>query len=258
MSSNIMQSVSMNGLLQDRVAVITGAGSGIGRGIALAMAQAGAVIVALDVKESAARETAELIGRRAHSRACDVVDRDACDAAAVDLLAAHGRVDILVNSAGIVRRVSARDRAARATWDAVLAVNLNGAFNMITALTEPLISTRGTIINIASIQSFVAGSNLTAYSVSKGGIRNLTMNLAAELSPLGVRVNAIAPGYIDTPMTQAMRNDPAHAARFVSRVPLGRPGEPADIAMPAVFLASDMARFITGVTLPVDGGYLCY
>jgi NAD(P)-dependent dehydrogenase (short-subunit alcohol dehydrogenase family) len=256
--SSTMQAISMRGLLRDRVAVITGAGSGIGRGIAQTMAEAGATVVALDVKESAARETADLIGARAYSRGCDVVDRGACDAAAADLLAQHGRIDILVNSAGIVRRVSTREATARAVWDEVLAVNLHGAFNMITAFTEALIAARGAIINIASIQSFVAGSQLTAYSVSKGGIRNLTMNLAAELSPLGVRVNALAPGYIDTPMTQAMRNDPGHGARFASRVPLGRPGTPLDVAMPAVFLASDMAQFITGVTLPVDGGYLCY
>jgi NAD(P)-dependent dehydrogenase (short-subunit alcohol dehydrogenase family) len=256
--SSDTQSTSLKSLLQDRVAVITGAGSGIGRGIAQAMAEAGALIVALDLRKKAARETAAMIGERAHFIECDVADRSACDAAAAESLAQHGRVDILVNSAGIVRRVSARDAAARAVWDEVLTVNLDGAFNMITALVEPLIAARGAIINIASIQSFVAGSNLTAYSVSKGGIRNMTINLAAELSPLGVRVNALAPGFIDTPMTQEISADPAHRARFAARVPLGRPGTPRDVAMPAVFLASDMAQFITGVTLPVDGGYLCY
>jgi len=253
-----MQKISMRGLLQDRVAVITGAGSGIGRGIAQAMAEAGAVVVAIDLQDSAARETADLIGARAYSRRCDVADRGACDAVAAELTVKYGQMDILVNSAGIVRRVSMRDAAVRAVWDEVLAVNLNGTFNMITAFTEALVVARGAIVNIASIQSFVAGSNLTAYSVSKGGIRNLTMNLATELSPLGVRVNALAPGYIDTPMTQSMGNDVSHAARFVSRVPLGRPGTPLDVAMPAVFLASNMAQYITGVTLPVDGGYLCY
>jgi NAD(P)-dependent dehydrogenase (short-subunit alcohol dehydrogenase family) len=248
----------MNALLKDRVAVVTGAGSGIGRGIAEAMADAGAVVVAVDLNGPQAKETADAIGARAHWHVCDVTDRAACDAAALALREAHGHIDILVNNAGVVRRGSVLDAQARATWDAVLDTNLNGAFNMTTALVQSLVQTRGAIINIASIQSFVAGSNLTAYSVSKGGIRNLTFSLATELSPLGVRVNAIAPGFIDTPMTQGVRNDPAHAARFATRVPLGRPGTPADIAMPAVFLASDMARYITGVTLPVDGGYLCY
>jgi NAD(P)-dependent dehydrogenase (short-subunit alcohol dehydrogenase family) len=257
-AANVDYPIAMTGLLRDRVAVITGAGSGIGRAIAQAMAAAGAVVVALDLNESAARETADSIGAKAYFRACDVTDRGACDAAAAQLRSAHGRVDILVNNAGIVRRGTVRDAEARSTWDTVLAANLDGAYNMCTAFVEPLIEARGAIINIASIQAFVAGSNLTAYSVSKGGIRNLTFSLAAELSPQGVRVNAIAPGFTDTPMTQGMRNDPAHAARFGARVPLGRPALPIDIAMPAVFLASDMARYITGVTLPVDGGYLCY
>jgi NAD(P)-dependent dehydrogenase (short-subunit alcohol dehydrogenase family) len=140
----------------------------------------------------------------------------------------------------------------------VLATNLDGAFNMVTAFVEHLIAAKGTVINLASVQAFVAGTELTAYSVSKGGIRNLTFSLATELSPLGVRVNAIAPGFVDTPMTAGMLGQPGHAARFGSRVALGRPALPADIALPAVFLASDMARYITGVTLPVDGGYLCY
>ena len=248
----------MKQLLQGRVAVVTGAGSGIGRGIAEAMAEAGACVVALDLNGETAKATAKSIGAGAAWRACDVADRAACDAAARTIVESHGRVDILVNNAGIVRRGTVRDLEARAVWDTVLATNLDGVFNMVTAFVEPLVAAKGAIVNIASVQAFVAGSNLTAYSVSKGGIRNLTFSLATELSPLGVRVNAIAPGFVDTPMTAGMRGNPAHAARFGPRIALGRPGAPRDIALPAVFLASDMARYVTGVTLPVDGGYLCF
>lgn len=248
----------MNMLLEDRVAVVTGAGSGIGRGIAEAMARAGAIVVAVDVDAAAAEATAAGIGDRASHQGCDITDRAACDALAAALVARHGRIDILVNNAGIVRRGPVREPGARMVWDAVMATNLDGAFNMVTAFVEPLIAAKGAVINVASIQAFVAGTELTAYSVSKGGIRNLTFSLATELSPLGVRVNAVAPGFVETPMTAGMREQPGHAARFGARVPLGRPGQPEDIALPVVFLASDMARYITGVVLPVDGGYLCY
>jgi NAD(P)-dependent dehydrogenase (short-subunit alcohol dehydrogenase family) len=165
-------------------------------------------------------------------------------------------ITILVNNAGIIRRGTVMDEAARADWDATLAVNLDGPYNMVTAFLAQLRETKGAIITTGSIQSFVALPNSAAYTTSKGGVRALTKALAIELSPMGIRVNAIAPGFIATPMNAKARENPAYMKNFEGRIPLGRIGTPEDIAPVAVFLASDMARYITGVTLPVDGGYL--
>jgi NAD(P)-dependent dehydrogenase (short-subunit alcohol dehydrogenase family) len=165
---------------------------------------------------------------------------------------------VLVNNAGIIRRGTVGDAGTRADWDATMAVNLDGPYNVTTAFLSQLIETKGAVINIGSVQSFVALPNSAAYTTSKGGVRALTKALAIELSPLGVRVNAIGPGLIATPLNASARQNPDYMRNFQNRIPLGRVGEPADIAGPAVFLASDMARYITGVTLPVDGGFLAY
>ena len=246
----------MNGLLDGRLALITGAGSGIGAAIAHAMAKAGARIIAADIEGAAAERTVKAIGADAVSFACDVSDRNRCDALAAAVRGQIGAVSILVNNAGIIRRGTVMEPNARTDWDATLAVNLDGPYNMVTAFLGQLRETKGAIINIGSIQSFVALPNSAAYTTSKGGVRLLTKALAIELSPLGIRVNAIGPGFTATPLNAKAREDPAYMANFASRIPLGRIGTPEDIAGPAVFLASDMARYITGVTLPVDGGYL--
>jgi NAD(P)-dependent dehydrogenase (short-subunit alcohol dehydrogenase family) len=246
----------MNGLLDGRLALITGAGSGIGEAIAHAMATAGARIITVDIDRDAAERTAKAIGGKAASFACDVTDRAACDALAATVRNRIGAISILVNNAGIIRRGTVMESNTREDWDATLAVNLDGPYNMVTAFLDQLRETKGAIINIGSIQSFVALPNSAAYTTSKGGVRLLTKALAIELSPLGIRVNAIGPGFTATPLNAKAREDPAYMANFASRIPLGRIGTPEDIAGPAVFLASDMARYITGVTLPVDGGYL--
>ena len=245
----------MNGLLDGRVALITGAGSGIGEAIARAMVEAGARIVAVDIDSAAARRTAGAIDRQAESFACDVTDVG-CDGLAAAVRSRVGAISILVNNAGIIRRGTVMEPNTREDWDATLAVNLDGPYNMVTAFLDQLRETKGSIINIGSIQSFVALPNSAAYTTSKGGVRLLTKALAIELSPIGVRVNAIGPGFTATPLNAKAREDTAYMANFASRIPLGRIGTPEDIAGPAVFLASDMARYITGVTLPVDGGYL--
>jgi NAD(P)-dependent dehydrogenase (short-subunit alcohol dehydrogenase family) len=248
--------MQMNGLLDGQCALITGAGSGIGEAIAHAMAKAGARIVAVDIDGSAAERTANAIGAEASSFACDVTDRARCDGLAADVRGQIGAISILVNNAGIIRRGTVADPNTRTDWDATLAVNLDGPYNMVTAFLDQLRETKGAVVNIGSIQSFVALPNSAAYTTSKGGVRLLTKALAIELSPLGIRVNAIGPGFTATPLNAKAREDPAYMANFASRIPLGRIGIPEDIAGPAVFLASDMARYITGVTLPVDGGYL--
>jgi NAD(P)-dependent dehydrogenase (short-subunit alcohol dehydrogenase family) len=246
----------VNGLLDGRLALITGAGSGIGEAIAHAMAKAGARIIAADIDGLAAERTAKVIGDGAEGFACNVTDRDRCDGLAAAVRERIGAISILVNNAGIIRRGTVMEPNTRENWDATLEVNLDGPYNMVTAFLDQLRETKGTVINIGSIQSFVALPNSAAYTTSKGGVRLLTKALAIELSPLGIRVNAIGPGFTATPLNATAREDPAYMANFASRIPLGRIGTPEDIADPAVFLASDMARYITGVTLPVDGGYL--
>jgi NAD(P)-dependent dehydrogenase (short-subunit alcohol dehydrogenase family) len=245
-------------LLAARVAVITGAGSGIGRAIAQAMAQEGATIAACDRNVAGSAETIASIGGASRSFACDVSDRAACDRVAAEIVKAFGRVDILVNSAGIVRRAGVGEPNARAVWDEIIRTNLDGVYNMATAFADHLVASRGCIVNLASTHAFVAGPQITAYTASKAGVHSLTFSLAAELGPRGVRVNAIAPGYTETPMNLGPPGAPTFQERFGPRTPLGRPAQPEDIALPAVFLASDMARYITGVTLRVDGGYLCF
>jgi NAD(P)-dependent dehydrogenase (short-subunit alcohol dehydrogenase family) len=239
-------------LLDGKVALVTGGGSGIGEGIARAMAENGAQVIVTDVNEAGAMRVAAAIGGEHH--VVDVSDRTACDALAEKI----GPISILVNNAGIIRRGKLEAAGARADWDATMAVNLNGPYNMVTAFLDQLKATKGSIINIGSIQSFVALPNSAAYTTSKGGVRALTKALAIELSPQGVRVNAIAPGMIATPLNADARHNPDYMANFAQRIPLGRLGDPADIAGPAVFLASDLARYVTGVTLPVDGGFLAY
>jgi NAD(P)-dependent dehydrogenase (short-subunit alcohol dehydrogenase family) len=248
----------MTGLLQGKLALVTGAGSGIGEGIARAMADAGARVIVVDVNAPGAERVAAAIGGETASYVLDVADRTACDALAATVARDIGPVSVLVNNAGIIRRGKVTDAATRADWDATMAVNLDGPYNVTTAFLTQLMQTKGSVINIGSIQSFVALPNSAAYTTSKGGVRALTKALAIELSPQGVRVNAIGPGMIATPLNSDARQNPDYMRNFLHRIPLGRLGEPADIAGPAVFLASDLARYVTGVTLPVDGGFLAY
>jgi NAD(P)-dependent dehydrogenase (short-subunit alcohol dehydrogenase family) len=248
----------MAGLLEGRIALITGGGSGIGQGIARGMAAAGAIVLVADVNAAGAERMAREIGGGARAYTLDVTDREACDGLASAVRRDVGAISVLVNNAGIIRRGKMTDPDTRAHWDATLATNLDGPYNVSTAFMSQLVETQGSVINIGSVQSFVALPNSAAYTTSKGGVRALTKAMAIELSPEGVRVNAIAPGLIATPMNEAARQNPDYMRNFQNRIPLGRIGEPADIAGVAVFLASDLARYVTGVTLPVDGGFLAY
>ncbi len=248
----------MPNLLDGRLALITGGGSGIGEGIARAMAANGARVIVADVNLAGAARVAASIGGDTAHYALDVSDRAACDALAASIERDIGNVSILVNNAGIIRRGKVDAPNTRADWDATMAVNLDGPYNMVTAFLDQLKATKGAVINIGSIQSFVALPNSAAYTTSKAGIRGLTKALAIELSPLGIRVNAIGPGLIATPINADARQNPDYMRNFETRIPLGRLGEPADIAGPAVFLASDLARYVTGHTMPVDGGFLSF
>ncbi len=245
------------GLLDGHVAVITGGGSGIGRGAALAMAQAGARIAVVDRNEEGARETAEAIGNAASAYRTDVTDADACRELAARVAADFGPASILFNNAGIVRRAKIDSETAADDWRDTIDVNVNSLFYATHAFLDQLKETRGRIVNTGSLQSFVHTPNSVVYTASKGAVKNFTTALAAELGPLGIRVNAVAPGLIFTPLNEAgIQKNPELLARFMQHIPMGRHGTPEDIAGVVVFLVSDLAQYVTGVTVAVDGGYL--
>ena len=250
-------------LLKNHIAVVTGAASGIGRAIALGYAQEGAQVVLLDVNGTAAEEAAQEIrrsGGQAESMVLDVVRREDCIAIARRVAEQVGPVSILVNNAGINRRnaFTADAEAVVKDWQDIMAVNLNGTFNVTHAFLASLRATKGRIVNIASIQSFmhVRTPNSPAYTTSKHGVLGFTRALAAELGKHGVRVNAIGPGLIETPLNASVRaNDPELVKIFIDHTPLGRAGKPEDIVGPAIFLASDLSAYVTGSIVMADGGY---
>ena len=250
-------------LLQDHIAVVTGAASGIGRAIAAGYAREGAQVALLDIDGKAAEQAAQGIrdgGGQAESFVLDVTKREDCIAVAKRIAEQVGRVSILVNNAGINRRnaFTADPAAVLKDWQDIMAINLNGVFNVTHAFLEPLLAAKGRIVNIGSIQSFmhVRTPNSPAYTTSKHGVLGFTRALAAELGKHGVRVNAIGPGLIETPLNAAVRaNDPALVKTFLDHTPLGRAGKPEDIVGPAVFLASDLSAYVTGSIVMADGGY---
>jgi 3-oxoacyl-[acyl-carrier protein] reductase len=253
----------MAALLHNHIAVVTGAGSGIGHAIALGIAREGAAVAVLDINGEAAANTAAEIakaGGRAKAFTLDVRDRAACRAIAAKVTSEVGSVSILVNNAGINRRnaFAGDPDAVIKDWEDVMAVNLNGMFNVTHAFLGALRANKGRIVNIASIQSFVhvRTPNSPAYTTSKHGVVGFTRALAAELGKDGVRVNAVGPGLIETPLNAQVRaNNPDLVKIFLDHTPLGRAGKPEDIVGPALFLASDMASYVTGAIVMADGGY---
>jgi len=243
--------------LQGKVALVTGAGSGIGRAVALRFAREGARVACADLVAEAARETAEAItgaGGQAVALALDVTDAAGCERAVRATLEAFGRLTTLVNAAGV--RGERRDPTPPPDeWRRVVEVNLTGTYLASRAAVHALAATgQGTITNIASIYGLVGGSLSPAYAASKGGVANLTRQMALEWAPR-VRVNCVCPGVIETPMTAPLLADPAWREAAIRRHPLGRLGQPEDVAAAILYLASDEAAFVTGVALPVDGGY---
>jgi NAD(P)-dependent dehydrogenase (short-subunit alcohol dehydrogenase family) len=253
----------MPNLLTSHIAVVTGAGSGIGHAIALGYAREGAQVVALDIDGGAAAKTAAEIkaaGGKGASYTLDVTKRDDCIAMAKKVEAEVGRVSLLVNNAGINRRnpFGGDPSAFLKDWQDIMAINLNGVMNVTQAFLPQIRAAKGRIVNIASIQSFVhvRTPNSAAYTTSKHGVAGFTKALAAELGKDGVRVNAIGPGLIETPLNAAVRaNNPDLIKIFLDHTPLGRAGKPEDIVGPAVFLASDMSSYVTGAIVMADGGY---
>ncbi|MBR9865403.1 MAG: glucose 1-dehydrogenase [Rhodobacteraceae bacterium] len=245
--------------LSGRIAVITGAGQGNGAAIARGMADSGAQVVLCDLNPDTATQESESIkaaGGQAIAMHLDVTDAKAAQDCAARIAADLGPVSILVNNAGIVRRTPLDADSYDADWDATFAVNVNGMRHMVHAFMEQLCQTKGSIINLGSIMSLQAGPALTAYAASKGAVAQYTKALSQELAPRGVRVNALLPGVIATPMTVVTRDNPDALNRFMAHTPMGRVGEPEELSGPAIFLASPAASYVTGALLPVDGGYL--
>ena len=245
--------------VKDRVAVVTGAGQGNGRAIALGLARQGANVAVCDIDGAKAAETAasiEALGVRAFAATVDVSDKSACADFAEACRAQLGEVEILVNNAGIIRRQKIVEDGFDDGWDALFRVNVDGTRNMLKALLPQLRARRGRVVNLGSIMSVTAGAGISAYAATKGAILQFTKAMANELAADGIRVNAIAPGVIATPMTEATRANSAAIAKFMGHTPLGRVGEPDELVGPVLFLVSDMSSYVTGVLLPVDGGYL--
>jgi NAD(P)-dependent dehydrogenase (short-subunit alcohol dehydrogenase family) len=250
-------------LLANHIAAVTGAASGIGRSIALGYGREGAQVSVLDIDGEGAEATAQAIrdaGGLAESFVLDVTKREDCIAVAKRVAEQVGPVSILVNNAGINRRnaFTAEPGTVLKDWQDIMAINLNGVFNVTHAFLDSLLATKGRIVNIGSIQSLmhVRTPNSPAYTTSKHAVLGFTRALAADLGKHGVRVNAIGPGLIETPLNaQARANNPDFVRIFLDHTPLGRAGKPEDIVGPAIFLASDLSSYVTGSIVIADGGY---
>jgi NAD(P)-dependent dehydrogenase (short-subunit alcohol dehydrogenase family) len=249
---------TMTSIKHKRV-LVTGAGRGLGATIAHGFAGQGATVIVADIDAALAAGTAQAIrdaGGHAVDAHLDVTDAGAVRAFAAHCAARHGNLDILINNAGISARAPFDDPQTPAIWDRVMQVNLQGTFNVTHAFVEQLKATRGAIVNLCSIVAYGCGISTAGYVVSKGGVRSFTEVLARDLGPHGVRVNAVAPGLMETDMTAGQRAQANGTDWYMGRAPLARAGRADEIVGPVLFLASDMASYVNGVVLPVDGGYL--
>jgi 2-dehydro-3-deoxy-D-gluconate 5-dehydrogenase len=244
--------------LTGKVAIVTGCNTGLGQGMALALAKAGADVVG--VNRDNPTQTIELMektGRQFHSVIADMSKMDSVDYVIQEAVSAFGKVDILVNNAGIIRRNDALDFTEK-DWDDVMDLNIKAVFFMSQGFARQVIAqgTTGNIINIASMLSYQGGIRVPSYTASKSGVMGVTRLLANEWAKHGINVNAIAPGYMATDNTAALRADEDRSSEILSRIPAGRWGTPGDMAGPIVFLASEASRYVNGYTIAVDGGWL--
>ncbi|MCO4877163.1 2-dehydro-3-deoxy-D-gluconate 5-dehydrogenase KduD [Paraburkholderia caribensis] len=244
--------------LSGKVALVTGSNTGLGAGMARALAAAGCDIVGVSRSDdSDTAQQVKALGRRYAGVSADLSDIAPVDDIVRAALEACGRIDVLVNNAGIIRRADALT-FSEDDWDAVMNVNLKSAFFLAQAVARHYVEReqRGKIINVASMLSFQGGIRVASYTSSKSGMLGLTRLLANEWAARGINVNAIAPGYMATSNTAALRDDAQRNSEIVARIPAGRWGTPDDLAGPVVFLASPASDYVHGHTLAVDGGWL--
>jgi NAD(P)-dependent dehydrogenase (short-subunit alcohol dehydrogenase family) len=248
--------IDLSRRLADQVAIVTGGARGIGRAIATRLAAEGASVAVLDVNERGVQDTAAALtaeGRSVIGLACNVTQRQQVREAIAAVVTKFGRLSVLINNAGIVRRCHFLE-LTDAVWDEVLGVNLTGTFIVAQEAARIMVQQgSGRIINMASVAAEIAHGNQTAYSVSKAGIATMTRNMAFDLAPFGIAVNAIAPGTIATDFALGALSEDARARRL-QRIPIGRFGDTTDVAAVAAFLASADAAYLTGSIVTVDGG----
>ncbi|MFW6133802.1 MAG: SDR family NAD(P)-dependent oxidoreductase [Planctomycetota bacterium] len=248
--------------LSGRVAFVTGAGQGLGREFARSLAGAGAHVVIAELNPetgSAAAEEIEATGRNARAVTTDVTDYDSVQQAVAQAVDAFGRIDVLVNNAGITIWGEA-ESAPLDDWRKVVDVNYHGVYHCCRAVGQVMIDgTGGSIINIASMSGVIVNvpQAQASYNSTKAAVIHLTKSLAVEWAPHGVRVNAVSPGFMDTPMARPFFDSPEYGGVWMQRVPMGRPGRPEELAPLVVFLAGDGSSYMTGANVVVDGGYTC-
>ncbi len=252
---SILQTFDLTG----KTALVTGCKRGIGRAMAVALAQAGADILGVSASlapGSDVEHDVTALGRNFSSYQCDFGDRAALHAFIKQVKADHPQIDILVNNAGTILRTPAAEHPDE-MWDKVIEVNLNAQFVLTREIGKEMVARgSGKVVFTASLLTFQGGITVPGYAASKGGVGQLVMAFANEWAGKGVNVNAIAPGYISTDNTEALRNDPERATSILSRIPAGRWGEPEDFAGPVVFLSSAASNYMHGTTMLVDGGWM--
>ncbi|WP_267963667.1 2-dehydro-3-deoxy-D-gluconate 5-dehydrogenase KduD [Testudinibacter sp. TR-2022] len=244
--------------LEGKVALVTGCNTGLGQGMALGLAQAGCDIVGVNLSEpSETRQKIEATGRRFINIQANLMQQSSIPSIVEKAVAAFGKIDILVNNAGIIRREDAIDFSEQ-NWDEVININLKTVFFLSQAVAKQFIAQGhgGKIINIASMLSFQGGIRVPSYTASKSAVMGITRAMANEWAKHNINVNAIAPGYMATDNTAALRSDGERSKEILDRIPAGRWGTPSDVAGPCVFLASCAADYINGYTIAVDGGWL--
>jgi len=244
--------------LKGKVAIVTGSARGLGKGIALGLAEAGCKILLTDMipPTETEREIAA-IGGSARSIVCDLREKSSIEKITNGALDGYGKIDILVNNAGVTKRYPAVEMPTE-SWDEVINVNLRACFLLSQAVAREMMkrNIRGKIINMASMQSFQGGMLIAAYTAAKSGLAGLTRALAVEWAPHGINVNAIAPGYMATELTDPIMKDPTRNRQVLERIPAGRWGTPCDLKGAVVFLASEASNYVHGTILCVDGGWL--